>query len=264
MARSASINVGHYSYTAQDAQRTIANLNDIWGHHTHMSTIPDGWLAGARGYLAEMSSLAGIALPALDNVDTAFSALTDSILAKYDQLTAPQIESLLAAMWRFFPTMRSLAIEHVGTIAHLHASKGLPKKPMDSAVIGWKGVEGDVQSARAHHGRPWQALCIWSTDAIDTLRTEGHPIAPGYAGENITVAGIPAEAFRPGAHFRVGTVRGFLTAYAIPCKQNNDWFLNKDFKRMSHERGDQCRLYATVTTCGDIAVGDTFELFTDR
>ena len=264
MARSASINVGHYSYTAQDAQRTIANPNDIWGHHTHMSTIPDGWLAGARGYLAEMSSLAGIALPALDNVDTAFSALTDSILAKYDQLTAPQIESLLAAMWRFFPTMRSLAIEHVGTIAHLHASKGLPKKPMDSAVIAWKGVEGDVQSARAHHGRPWQALCIWSTDAIDTLRTEGHPIAPGYAGENITVAGIPAEAFRPGAHFRIGTMRGFLTAYAIPCKQNNDWFLNKDFKRMSHERGDQCRLYAMVTTCGDIAVGDTFELFTDR
>ena len=264
MARSASINVGHYSYTAQDAQRTIANLNDIWGHHTYMSTIPDGWLAGARGYLAEMSSLAGIALPALDNVDTAFSALTDSILAKYDQLTAPQIESLLAAMWRFFPTMRSLAIEHVGTIAHLHASKGLPKKPMDSAVIAWKGVEGDVQSARAHHGRPWQALCIWSTDAIETLRSEGHPIAPGYAGENITVTGIPAEAFRPGAHFRIGTVRGFLTAYAIPCKQNNDWFLNKDFKRMSHERGDQCRLYAMVTTCGDIAVGDTFELFTDR
>ena len=229
-----------------------------------MSTIPDGWLAGARGYLAEMSSLAGIALPALDNVDTAFSALTDSILAKYDQLTAPQIESLLAAMWRFFPTMRSLAIEHVGTVAHLHASKGLPKKPIDSAVIGWKGVEGDVQSWRVGHGRPWQALCIWSTDAIETLRTEGHPISPGFAGENITVAGIPAEAFRPGAHFRIGTMRGFLTAYAIPCKQNNDWFLNKDFKRMSHERGDQCRLYATVTTCGDIAVGDTFELFTDR
>ena len=264
MSRSALINVGNYSYTAQDAQRTIANLNDIWGHHTHMSTIPDGWLAGARGYLAEMSSLAGIALPALENVDTAFSALTDSILAKYDQLTAPQIESLLAAMWRFFPTMRSLAIEHVGTIAHLHASKGLPKKPIDSAVIGWKGIEGDVQSARAHHGRPWQALCIWSTDAIETLRAEGHPIAPGYAGENITVAGIPAEAFRPGAHFRSGSVRGFFTSYAIPCKQNNDWFLNKDFKRMSHERGDQCRLYAMVTTCGDIAAGDTFELFTDR
>lgn len=264
MSRSALINVGNYSYTAQDAQRTLANLNDIWAHHTHMSTIPDGWLAGARGYLAEMSSLAGISLPSLDNVDNAFAAVHTSVVEKYDQLTAPQIESLLAAMWRFFPTMRSLQIEHSGTVAHLHASKGLPKKPLNSAAIGWKGIEGDVQSARAHHGRPWQALCIWSTDAIDTLRAEGHPIAPGYAGENITVAGIPAEAFRPGAHFRIGTVRGFLTAYAIPCKQNNDWFLNKDFKRMSHERGDQCRLYAMVTSCGDTAVGDMFELFTDR
>jgi MOSC domain-containing protein YiiM len=264
MARSASINVGNYSYTAQDAHGTLKQLNEIWTHHTHVSTIPDGWLAGARGFLAEFASLAGIKLPSLDNVDAAFIATTAAIEAKYDELTPAQIESLLAAMWRFFPTMRSLAIDHVGTVAHLHASKGLPKKPMDSAVIGWKGVAGDVQSTRIHHGRPWQALCIWSTDAIETLRAEGHPISPGFAGENITVTGIPAEAFRPGAHFRTGTMRGFLTAYAIPCKQNNDWFLNKDFKRMSHERGDQCRLYAMVTTCGDIAVDDTFELFTDR
>ena len=264
MARSASINVGNYSYTAQDAHGTLDELNDIWTHHTHESTIPDGWLAGARGFLAEFASLAGIALPSLDNVDAAFLVTTAAIQAKYDELTPPQVESLLAAMWRFFPTMRSLAIDHVGTVAHLHASKGLPKKPLDSAVIGWKGVEGDVQSWRVGHGRPWQALCIWSTDAIETLRAEGHPISPGFAGENITVAGIPAEAFRPGAHFRIGTMRGFLTAYAIPCKQNNDWFLNKDYKRMSHERGNQCRLYAMVTTCGDIAVGDTFKLFTDR
>ncbi len=264
MARSALINVGNYSYTAQDAQGTLDEMNDIWSHHTHESTIPDGWLAGARGFLAEFSSLAGISLPSLDNVDTAFTAVHASVMEKYDQLSESQVESLLAAMWRFFPTMRSLAIEHVGTIAHLHASKGLPKKPLSSAVIGWKGIEGDVQSWRVGHGRPWQALCIWSTDAIETLQAEGHPIAPGYAGENITVVGIPAEAFRPGAHFRIGAVRGFLTSYAIPCKQNNDWFLNRDFKRMSHERGDQCRLYAMVTTCGDIAVGDTFELFTDR
>ena len=264
MARSASITVGHYVYTAQDAHGTLDELNDIWTHHTHVSTIPDGWLAGARGFLAEFASLAGISLPSLENVDAAFEATTAAIMAKYDELTPSQVESLLAAMWRFFPTMRSLAIDHVGTVAHVHASKGLPKKPMDSAVIGWNGVEGDVQSWRVGHGRPWQALCIWSTDAIETLRAEGHPISPGFAGENITVAGISAEAFRPGAHFRIGTMRGFLTAYAIPCKQNNDWFLNKDFRRMSHERGDQCRLYAMVTTCGDIAVGDTFELFTDR
>jgi MOSC domain-containing protein YiiM len=183
---------------------------------------------------------------------------------KYQELTDLQVESLLAAAWRFFPTMRLLGEEHTGTVAHLHASKGLPKKAIESAVIAWKGVEGDVQEARAHHGRPWQALCIWSTDAIESLQQAGHPIAPGYAGENITVSGIPANAFRPGAHFRIGKVRGFLTAYAIPCSQNNDWFLNKNFMAMSHERGDYSRLYAMVTTRGDIAIGDTFELFTDR
>ena len=58
MARHASITVGNYVYTAQDARGTLDELNDIWVHHTHVSSIPDGWLAGARGYLAEMSSLA--------------------------------------------------------------------------------------------------------------------------------------------------------------------------------------------------------------
>lgn len=264
MARAESITVGNYVYSAQDAQKTISKLDEIWQHHTHESSIPEGWLAGARGFLAEMSSLGGIKLPSLDNVDSAFTALTKALIAKYKELTNPQIESLLAAAWRFYPTMRLLTVEHTGVVAHLHASKGLPKKAIDHAAIGWKGVEGDVQSARAHHGRPWQALCIWSTDTIERLQAEGHPIAPGYAGENITVSGIPATALRPGAHFRIGGVRGFLTAYAIPCSQNNDWFLNADFMRMSHERGDDSRLYAMVTKTSEISVGDTFELFTDR
>lgn len=264
MARRASISVGNHVYTAQDAQKTLMFLDRTWSHHTHESQIPEGWLAGARGFLAEMCSLAGVPLPALDSVDSAFASLTESLTAKYPELTDPQIESLLAASWRFFPTMRMLSHEHTGTVAHMHASKGLPKKPIDHARIGWKGVEGDVQSARAHHGRPWQALCIWSTDAIDSLRAMGHPIAPGFAGENITVSGIPAGAFRPGAHFRCGTVRGFMTSFAIPCSQNNDWFENKDFMAMSHERGPYSRIYAMVTVCGEISVGDTFEMFTDR
>lgn len=264
MARRASITVGNYMYSAQDARKTIDYLDRTWSHYTHQSHIPDGWLAGARGFLAEMCSLGAVTLPSLDNVDEAFAALTTSLTEKYDQLTDGQIESLLAAAWRFFPTMRLLTHEHTGTVAHMHASKGLPKAAIARAEVGWKGVNGDVQSARAHHGRPWQALCIWSTDAIESLQRDGHPIKPGFAGENITIAGIPATAFRPGAHFRVGSVRGFMTAYAIPCSQNNDWFQNKDFMAMSHERGDFSRLYAMVTTCGEVSVGDTFELFTDR
>jgi MOSC domain-containing protein YiiM len=160
--------------------------------------------------------------------------------------------------------MRLLSDEHTGVVAHLHASKGLPKKPIDTASIGWRGIEGDVQSSRVHHGRPWQALCVWSTDAIDSLRAQGHPIAPGFAGDNITVSGISADAFRPGAHFRIGAVRGFFSAYTIPCSKNNEWFQNKNIMAMSHTQGNFSRIYAMVTHTGTISVGDTFELFTDR
>ena len=264
MAQRASITVGNYTYSATDVERTIANLDSLWQHHTYDSHIPDGWLAGARGFLAEMCSLGGVALPSLDNVDSAMTALTNSLAAKYADLAPDQREAILAAMWRFFPTMRLLSVEHTGTVQHLHASRGLPKKAIEQADVTWGGIHGDVQSERKHHGRPWQALCLWSSDAITRLRNEGHPIGPGYAGENITVNGIPSTAFRPGAHFRVGTVRGFFTAYAIPCKKNSAWFTNGDFMRMSHERGNESRVYAMVTTQGVINIGDAFQLFTDR
>jgi MOSC domain-containing protein YiiM len=264
MRRRASITVGNYIYSAQDALKTLSMLDEIWSYYTHESQIPEGWLAGTRGFLAEISSLGGITLPALENVDAAFTAVTSSLVAKYDALTDEQIEALLASAWRFFPTMRLLSHEHTGVVAHLHASKGLPKKPIDTASIGWKGIDGDVQSSRVHHGRPWQALCVWSIDALDALRAQGHPIAPGFAGDNITVSGIPADAFRPGAHFRIGTVRGFFSAYTIPCSQNNAWFQNNNIMAMSHTKGPHSRIYAMVTRTGDIRVGDTFELFSDR
>jgi MOSC domain-containing protein YiiM len=264
MTRRASITVGNYIYSAQDALKTLSMLDEIWSYYTHESQIPEGWLAGTRGFLAEISSLGGITLPALENVDAAFTAVTSSLVAKYDALTDEQIEALLASAWRFFPTMRLLSHEHTGVVAHLHASKGLPKKPIDTASIGWKGIDGDVQSSRVHHGRPWQALCVWSIDALDALRAQGHPIAPGFAGDNITVSGIPADAFRPGAHFRIGTVRGFFSAYTIPCSQNNAWFQNNNIMAMSHTKGPHSRIYAMVTRTGDIRVGDTFELFSDR
>ena len=264
MANRASITVGNYTYSAQDAKKTIDNIATLWSHFSHESHVPDGWLAGTRGFIAEMSSLGGISLPRLDDVDAAMSELSAALSKKYAHFEKAQIESLLAALWRFLPTMRMLNEHHVGLVAHLHASKGLPKNPIDVAEIGWRGVEGDVQRARAHHGRPWQALCIWSTDAIEVLRHEGHPISPGFAGENLTISGIPATSFRPGAHFRCGDVHGFLTAYAIPCRQNKDWFINHDFHRIHHDRGPHSRVYAMVTRTGNVSVGDTFELFTDR
>lgn len=264
MPRRAPLQVGHHVYTAQDARKSIESLGALWRHHRHQSEVPDGWLAGARGFLAEYASLASVSLPPLENLDVAFDSITAATVANYERLDQLQIESMLAALWRFMPTMRRLSHHHVGAVAHLHASRGLPKQPITRATVTFGGVDGDVQEVRAHHGRPWQALCIWSVEALDALTREGHPIGPGFAGENITVSGVPATAFRPGAHFRIGEVRGFMTAYAIPCKKNAGWFVNHDFNRMHHEQGDESRIYAMVTATGTIGVGDPFELFSDR
>lgn len=264
MPRSAPIQVVHHTYSRQDAHKTIANISEIWIHHTHESDIPEGWLAGARGFVAEMASLGGVPLPTLDDLDIAMADLTSSLTDALGRLTDTQVESLLAASWRFFPTMRLLNEHRTGTVAHLHASAGLPKAPIARAEVGWRGVKGDVQRSRVHHGRPWQALCLWSTEAIDALRDQGHPIAPGNAGENITVAGIGAGSFRPGAQFRVGGVRGFLTAYTLPCSKNAQWFTDGRYEAMHHHNGPLSRVYAMVTHPGTIEVGDAFELFTDR
>lgn len=256
--------VGHHAYSAQDARRCITEIGATWEEHRLASTVPEGWLAGARGFLAEAASLASVPLPPLEDVDHAFSVLSRELTDSFDALDALQKEALIAAMWRFFPTMRMLDHEHAGTVAHLHAGRGLPKPGVTSAEVGWRGMESDVQRSRRHHGAPFQALCIWSVDAITTLRSEGHPVDHGHAGENITVDGIPAAAFRPGAHFVAGSVRGFLTGYAFPCRQNEKWFVDGDFMRMWHGRGDQSRVYAMVTRTGSISVGDSFTLYTDR
>ena len=78
-----------------------------------------------------------------------------------------------------------------GAVVGLYASGGgVPKLSIPEAVVGVGGVEGDSQGHRVHHGRPWQALCMYSAEVIEALREEGHPISAGAAGENLTVEGI--------------------------------------------------------------------------
>jgi MOSC domain-containing protein YiiM len=146
-----------------------------------------------------------------------------------------------------------------GVVVGLFASGGgVPKLPIDEAVIGYRGVAGDRQRTRNHHGRVWQALCLWSADVIDRLHAEGHPIAPGRAGENITIAGLDWSTLRPGTCVSLGdSVIAELSAYAAPCKKNAEWFVGGDFERMGHERDPGVsRIYASVLRDGVVRLGD--------
>jgi MOSC domain-containing protein YiiM len=140
-----------------------------------------------------------------------------------------------------------------GTVVQVSASGGgVPKLPLLQGRITASGLEGDRQATRKHHGRPWQALCLWSAEVVDGLAAEGHPIGYGSAGENLTLSGLDWSQLRAGVRLRVGEALLETTTLAIPCRQNARWFTGGRFGLLSRSP----RRYARVLQGGDVAPGD--------
>ncbi len=218
--------IGPYTFTETDARRTVGNLDAIWALYAE----------GRDATILEplYPTLTGDLATDLERVWTAWNAAGPALRAD-GQLPA----------------------RAEGRVTHLSVSPGgLPKTPVDRVEVTWLGATGDRQATRVHHGRPWQALCLWSNEVIDAFRAAGHPIAPGLAGENITLSGLAWADVRAGVRLRVGGVLCEISAYTLPCFQNKAWFKAGDFEAMHHERGPVSRVYATVLEPGAITVGD--------
>lgn len=159
---------------------------------------------------------------------------------------------------RGLATLGAGAPKQKGLVTQVSASNGgVPKRPLRDAVIGRRGLEGDQQAERRHHGRPWQALCLWSSEVIDDLRAEGHSLHPGAAGENVTVSGIDWTTIRPGVRVKVGSALTEISAFAEPCSKNARWFVDGNFRRMHHGlHPGWSRAYAWVLEPGEVAPGD--------
>lgn len=145
-----------------------------------------------------------------------------------------------------------------GSVVGLFRSAGgVPKLGVERVEIGWRGVEGDVQTHRQHHGRAFQAVCLWSEEVIDALRAEGHPVQPGNVGENVTVAGLDWPTIRPGTRLGLGTCVLEVSSYATPCSQISRWFTGRQFIRIDEDANPGwARIYAWVLRPGVVAVGD--------
>jgi MOSC domain-containing protein YiiM len=223
----AVLTIGPYRFTATDAQRTVLRGNDIFDSY------------GERRNAALIEHL---------RPPTATGDVESDLLAVWNAWTAAG------------PTLRAageLPTSTTGLVTQLSVSRGgLPKLAVGSGDVSWGGMAGDRQATRLHHGRPWQALCLWSAEVIDAFAAEGHPLAPGSAGENITVRGLPWEEVRSGVRLRIGTVLCEVSCYALPCATNKPFFINGDFRVMHHERGPVSRVYATVLEPGVVTTGD--------
>ena len=145
------------------------------------------------------------------------------------------------------------ATTHPGRVVQVNVSDGgVPKLPLPRGVVTARGLVGDRQATRKHHGRPWQALCLWSAEQVDALAAEGHPIGYGSAGENLTLRGIDWPLLRAGTRLQVGTALLEVTPVAIPCRKNGRWFSDGRFGRLKVNS----RRYARVLEPGEVAPGD--------
>jgi hypothetical protein len=219
--------IGPYRFSATDAERTVASIPVIWE-----------LLAQGR----DASVIEPLRPSVTGDITVDLPLAWEAMLASGPALRAAG----------------QLPARTEGRVDALHRSDGgVPKLPADRVEVGFSGVVGDRQATRQHHGRPWQALCIWSTEVIDAFAAAGHPLAAGSAGENITVSGLPWADVRPGVRLRIGGVLCEVSSFAVPCKQNAQWFVDGAFTLMHHDRGPVSRVYATVLEPGGIAVGDT-------
>jgi MOSC domain-containing protein YiiM len=131
---------------------------------------------------------------------------------------------------------------------HVNPDGGVPKRPVAQALVTAAGVAGDRQRDLKHHGGPDRAVCLFSLERIAALSAEGHPIAPGTTGENLTVAGLDWDRLGPGDRLAVGDdVVLEITAPATPCRTIAGSFLAGQFTRISAKlHPGWSRLYARV------------------
>lgn len=146
-----------------------------------------------------------------------------------------------------------------GRIAGLSVSAGgVPKHPIDQAEVGPPGLAGDDHRDRRAHGGPERALCLYSVEQIARLRAEGHDVAAGFLGENVTTEGIDLGALAPGTRLRLGAdVEIEITRDTTPCSNLARYFVAGRFGRISHKTNPRdTRWYARVLRGGVVRVGD--------
>ncbi len=145
----------------------------------------------------------------------------------------------------------------MGEIVSLHRSPGgVPKTFVAEVAVTRDGLEGDGHRYYLHGGED-KALCLYAMELIEALQAEGHPIAPGTTGENVTLRGLDWRRMVPGARVQLGAVLAELTDYATPCKTITGSFHDGRSTRIGQKvHPGWSRVYGRVVVPGVLRVGD--------
>jgi MOSC domain-containing protein YiiM len=148
-------------------------------------------------------------------------------------------------------------------------SGGVPKHPVLAELpvrVTREGLAGDRQEDRRYHGGPERAVSCFSAEVIARLAAEGHPIAPGTTGENLTIAGLDWAGVQPGVRLILGRrVALEVTSFAAPCRTIRGSFRDADYERISEKRHPgESRVYCRVLHEGELRAGDAVDLEDSR
>ena len=151
----------------------------------------------------------------------------------------------------------------VGSVRQVSVSDGgVPKHAVQSAEVGINGVAGDRQRDLKHHGGPQRAVCIFSWEVIEQLRSQGHPIVPGSVGENLTVEGVDWPRIGPGTRLVFdGGLELEVTTFTEPCANIRESFTDLQFRRIKQDlHPGESRVYARVLKAGSVRAGENFRV----
>jgi MOSC domain-containing protein YiiM/GNAT superfamily N-acetyltransferase len=150
-----------------------------------------------------------------------------------------------------------------GRLLQVNVSEGgVPKLPVEAARVTIGGVEGDRQRAVTVHGGPHRAVSILGIEAIRRVAAEGHPIAPGTTGENLTTEGFDVSSLPVGTRLAIGNELVLeLSAVTNPCRTIRHSFRDLRFGRLgvATHPGDS-RMYARVIRPGTVRPNDVIRL----
>jgi len=150
-----------------------------------------------------------------------------------------------------------------GVVVQVNVSPGgVPKHPVEGTFVGRLGLNGDDHDDREGHGGPNRAVCLLAVEVIRRIAAEGHPIAPGTTGENVTAEGIEFGALPIGTRLQIGDELLLeLTGPTTPCKTIRDSFSDGRFVRLGTRlHGVDTRVYARVVREGMIEPGDVIRV----
>jgi MOSC domain-containing protein YiiM len=93
------------------------------------------------------------------------------------------------------------------------------KKPAAGPVnVGTRGIVGDDQADKRHHGHPTQALYAFSAQEYAHWRgVKNKPFPYGLFGENLTIDGLDDSLVCLGDRYRIGSVSVEVTFPRLPC-----------------------------------------------